>query len=233
MLGNMQNKFDSIFGDVTLSSSTRFQLIEFKQVAGGFVSEVLGGKSHRGALYEHLLEDTDCRQLSYRGHLGGYVSKDIIRVDPYFALGAAKSKSDLKGDAPPNCFHDFDSYYDSWHTSNEHGEMLVGLDAAEFVAYMQCMYKHLRPEEKGLILTYDLYQKKIFPYRGSIRDFIDELLNAFLKLANLKTSDYEAVVDALRIKSYRDVIAFLDSLKVATPSPKAGKGGKGPKGGSD
>ena len=230
MLGNMQNKFDSFFGDMSLTDSTRFQLMELKQDEGGFVKEVMGGKFHRGALFEHLLIDDKCRKLSYLGHVGGYVSNNVIRVDPYFALGLDNSQSALKSNIPNSCFHDFDSYYASWHAANEDGALQVGLNASDFYDYVTCMYQHLKTDAEGVLLVYNKEKNELTPFHGSITELIAELIRAFKMLAKVKTNVNLPDEDAKLIKSSKQVFAYLESLNITS---NLSKGGKGPKGGRD
>lgn len=84
MLGNMQNKFDLFFGDVAITNSYRFQLIEFKQDSEGFAKEVTAAKEKRSKLYQHLSTDQVCLELSYLAHVAGYVENDVLRLDPYY-----------------------------------------------------------------------------------------------------------------------------------------------------
>lgn len=84
MLGHMQNKFDSFFGDVSITDSFRFLLVEFKQDREGFAKEVTAAKKNRSRLYQHLSTDQVCLELSYLAHVAGYVENDVLRLDPYY-----------------------------------------------------------------------------------------------------------------------------------------------------
>lgn len=86
LLGNMQNPFDALFGDVVGQSNQRFFIIEFKRNRRDFFDEVneKSGKPHRSRLYQHLKIDSDCRDISRVGHFGGYPNEhDQLTFEPY------------------------------------------------------------------------------------------------------------------------------------------------------
>jgi hypothetical protein len=73
LLGNAQNSFDALFGDVAAVVNQRFFLIEFKLDREGIVAEVgPDGKPHRGYLHDHLEKDHRCRLLSSLCHFASY-----------------------------------------------------------------------------------------------------------------------------------------------------------------
>ncbi|WP_043005169.1 hypothetical protein [Comamonas testosteroni] len=191
MLGNMQNKFDAVFGDVALSHLTRFQLIEFKQVAQGFKDEVRQGKKNRSALYEHLKKNEPCRKLSVQGHVAGYVEDNVMRLDPYHVLCAGKPPKII----PPKLqklFNDFDSYYKLWNQPSGNGQLNVGLDSDQFKAYLHCMYHHLGTNEAGVLLIYNEKKKELVPFYGSIKGLIDDLVTTFPELQAIVTNAPQA-----------------------------------------
>lgn len=186
MLGNMQNKFDAVFGDVALSHLTRFQLIEFKQVAQGFKDEVRQGKKNRSALYEHLQIDEPCRKLSVQGHVAGYVKDNVLRLDPYHVLCAGTPPKVIPTKLQ-KFFNDFDSYYELWNQPTGNGQLNVGLDLAQFEQYVSCMYQHLGTNEAGVLQIYNEKKNKVVSFYGSIKDLIDDLVLAFPELERMVT----------------------------------------------
>lgn len=48
LLGNMQNDFDSMFGDITGQAENRYFIIEFKRTRKGFKEEVIGAMNRPG-----------------------------------------------------------------------------------------------------------------------------------------------------------------------------------------
>lgn len=187
MLGNMQNKFDAVFGDVALTSRTRFQLIEFKQEAKGFKDEVKQGKKNRAALYDHLQKDESCRKLSVQGHVAGYVKDNVLRLDAYHVMCAGTPPEQI----PPKLqklFNDFHSYYERWNPQSSSGQLDVGLDSDQFKQYVHCMYQHLDTNKEGVLLIFSEKKNEPVHFYGSIKRLIKDLLAAFKKLENIDTN---------------------------------------------
>lgn len=186
MLGNMQNKFDAVFGDVALSSRTRFQLIEFKQEAKGFAEEVKQGKKNRTALHAHLKNCGNCLNLSLQGHVAGYVDGHVLRLDPYHALCDGLSLSQIESTYPGRAY-DFDTYYDLWNPQSGNAQLNVGLDSDQFTTYVNCMYQHLETDELGVLQIFSEKKNAPVPFYGSVKGLIDDLLVAFANLENIAT----------------------------------------------
>ena len=219
ILGNMQNKFDAFFGDTALTNFSRYQLIEFKQDAKGFQKEVMSGKHNRAVLFTHLQKDEQCRQLSYRGHVGGYVEDNTLLFDPYYVLGAANSEHALKQDVPADLFHDFASYYRSWHTPDSNGILQVGLSALDFFRYVHCMYQHLPKDSKGILLIYNEDKKQLVPFYGSIKSLIKQMIKAFKAAIELQTSTTPVEETTLTKARAGQAFRYLASLRKNPPTP--------------
>ncbi|GEQ77570.1 hypothetical protein CTTA_4575 [Comamonas testosteroni] len=186
MLGNMQNKFDAVFGDVALTNQTRFQLIEFKQDAEGFAEEVKQGKKNRTALHAHLQTDITCRELSLQGHVAGYVEGNVLRLDPYYALCAGLSLSQIQT-SYMDLAKDFDAYYDLWNPQSGNVQLHAGLDSVDFKDYVKCMYQHLETDAFGVLQIFSEKKNAPVPFYGSVKGLIADLLAAFTELEKIVT----------------------------------------------
>jgi hypothetical protein len=147
LLGNSQNDFDALFGDVVGKVGTRFFLIEFKRDRSGFAAEVApSGKVHRQALYQHLRDDPACRRLAAVGHFAAYcdAATNKLAFEPYAHAIAPRTPRP----APPkkavhildhqDWCHDFKKFYSNLTATDDrkHDELPeffavgLGLDRA-------------------------------------------------------------------------------------------------------
>ncbi len=168
LLGNSQNPFDEIFGDLVGRAGVRYFIIEFKRVREGFAKEVStnsDGKFDRIKLYDHLKSDQDCRELSRRGHYAAYLdfSKDIA-LEPYAFAAGQLDKSATYGKELPS-IHEMDYRPDSMSELQFFDEVCnrensiditnklyksgIGLSEDRFFDYVECMYKHLKEDSSG------------------------------------------------------------------------------------
>jgi len=167
LLGNMQNPFDALFGDIVGQTEGRFFIIEFKRDRKDFASEVKekSGKAHRRELYRHLREDTTCRDISRLGHFGGYPNEsDQLCFEPYaHCMAPMQSPRNISdeiilndvafGPLGARSWHvDFSTlykqltHYDSTMSAQAPGSFSDGLEIThdQLEEYVACMYNHLQ-----------------------------------------------------------------------------------------
>lgn len=173
LIGNSQNRFDELIGDVAGQSGKRFFLIEFKRTRDGFLKEVEGShlKPHRRALYEHLKVDATCRKFARFGHWGGYADSDgNLFFEPYAhamvpidgrALEAHRKRLRAEWEAGVRhvpheldtrssviCFNDFfgaatDRDIALWDQDKRLFGEGLGIPKETLQWYVECMYQHL------------------------------------------------------------------------------------------
>jgi hypothetical protein len=179
ILNNAQNQFDNWFGDICGEVRFRYFFIEFKKTRAGFLAEIRAGskKPHRTALYEHLRNDTDCRNIAWHGHFAAYADEGTGKLvfEPYAHSPApVNSKAEIVGKEINSTlpWHGLD--YRSWCLSFPklyealHDEDIslhnqtppwlfnkgLGIPEADLEQYVQCMYHHLQyfEQEDGLMV---------------------------------------------------------------------------------
>lgn len=207
LLGNAQNAFDSALGDVCGASDARFFLIEFKADRSGFAAEVApSGKPHRHALYQHLLKDRACHELSHFCHFGGYYDKGLqgLAFEWYescprqrvprsqIIIDALNGKYDgYRPIVPPNAPMSFTTFFDYMThqdmelypvapTMYSHG---LGVPAATFKTYVKCMYQHLvtGTDRRGAAVlgVYAPKSGKFVSFGGTASELVTELHSFF------------------------------------------------------
>lgn len=166
ILNNSQNVFDEWFGDICGEVEYRYFIIELKRERNGFIEEIdpKYGKAHRYNLYEHLRNNSCCRDISIFGHFAGYEDKSKnMAFEPYAhsiapELGkVAIMFSVLFDDKNKNPLDyrrwtlSFDKLYDALH-ENDMAKMPtlesrynkgLGITLDDLEKYIDCMYSHL------------------------------------------------------------------------------------------
>jgi len=153
LLGNSQNKFDALLGDVMGCANARYFIIEFKLARAGVAKE-LAAKKHRELLISHLegtsAQDKYCLALSKAGHYAAYPEDGALMFEHYFDAA--------KGNAQ-NTILSFDKFYNELNTDGTEDPDTklfttgIGWPKETFFDYVDCMYEHLDewPSDDGKI----------------------------------------------------------------------------------
>lgn len=209
LLGNMQNDFDSKFGDVCAEVNTRYFIIEFKRERKNFREEVSpSGKFHRSNLYNHLRIDSRCRSIARQGHLGAYADdNDQLIFEPYaHCVAEVKPREKIIQETLNSkvatwheldyrsYFFDFKKFYnlitvDDCNLSEftpgffKNG---LGITKEHLEDYIYCMYQHLSTakDESGAAILGAFSPKdgKFVAFNGTINDLISRLHYFFNKI---------------------------------------------------
>ena len=210
LLGNAQNPFDELLGDVAGQAGHRFFLIEFKRDRAGIANEVApNGKAHRHALYQHLRADQRCRELARFGHLAAYVdaSSNKLAFETYAHAAApmtARPRREEAGEQasprPDELDHwvgciDFSKLHPYLtHPSPEPHETVPGAFASGggltkegLSEYIACMYQHLRKgtdtDGQAVLGVYDPETKSLRSFHGTPTELIYRLHFAFAQMS--------------------------------------------------
>lgn len=210
LLGNMQNDFDAKFGDVAGKSGCRYFLIEFKANRAGFKNEVSGAKAklHREKLYQHLINDRQCRDLARIGHFAAYPDSrlDYLQFEPYAHSIAPISTINgiaekiIIDDDPwheldyTSFFCGFDQIYEALtnrdcqysETSPGFYQEGLGLTKDQMKQYVNCMYSHLKQgvDKHGQVVlgVVDPATGAFVSFIGSLDDLVHKLQTYFVAM---------------------------------------------------
>lgn len=148
ILSNAQNPLDKLLGDMIGHVDGRYFLIEFKADKSGFFDEVhaKNSKVARTDLYEHLRNDSTCRNLARFGHFGVW-SNGTLRVAPYaHAVGPGEYAGPHELNAA-SFEIDFDKFYAAincpdktvhWQRAGLYASGL-GLPVNAMLEYLECI----------------------------------------------------------------------------------------------
>jgi len=212
LLGNMQNPFDALFGDVVGENDGRFFIIEFKRTRDGFKAEISkNGKEDRRNLYEHLREDKDCTDLAFVGHFGGYPTEsNQLAFEPYAQcmlpdvsrreqLISALLSQQSRPVEPRRYKLDFASLYQNLTVSHSVPPVLpngffssgLGLTKDQLEKYVACMYQHLESSEdkngQAMLGRVDAATGKFSAVTKPIPELVQDLHKHFAEMRNALT----------------------------------------------
>lgn len=212
LLGNAQNAFDAMFGDVAAMAGSRFFIVEFKLKRSGITTEVAGGtagKTHRYHLFDHLLQDERCREISQFGHFAAYPdASNRMTFEPYSrAVDPVTTRArikQLKLVAYAKQTHpmerrsfvmQFDEFYGNLTKADDrfglqHPEFFLegfGLPMPLFREYIACMYQHLGPgsgdDGTAIVGATNPATKKFEAFAGTVHGLLTRLHQDFQRLA--------------------------------------------------
>jgi hypothetical protein len=198
MLGNMQNPFDSFFGDVGISSGGRFVLIEFKRSREGVAIECgngNGSKADRRALVTHLEKDVECHDLSRKAHLCAYLTpQEQLLFEPYYqaaqpVLGTAfyhLHRTDFfMAQLTTITLYEALTISDDKRTARGRG-LQIGVSSEQLRDYVKCMYDHCEVDNNSTAAFMRVTEDKTTNVRvAPVGRMLCELMLAFKSMEKI------------------------------------------------